>query len=212
MKSKVEELHILFNKKRRFTFPFESVESYIPKNGIYVLFEKGEYFKDLDRIVQIGSHTGENQLVPRLKQHFLLENKNRSIFRKNIGRCLLKKSNNQYIDKWELDTTSRIDKEKNLKKLNLDFEKELEKEISEIIQKKISFCVIELNDKRKRLDFVKKMISTFGKSNELIPSENWLGNFSPKEKIFRSGLWQVNNLKGNGFSDNEYKELKELIE
>jgi hypothetical protein len=123
MKSKVEELHIIFNQKTRFKFPYKQQENLIPKNGVYILFEKGEKYKNYDRVVRIGSHTGENQLIPRLRQHFLLENKNRSIFRKNIGRCILKKDNSSYINNWELDTTSRIDKEKNLMKLDISFEK-----------------------------------------------------------------------------------------
>lgn len=211
MKTKVEELHILFNKKKRFKFPFEEQENLIPKNGIYILFEKGEKFKDLDRIVRIGSHTGDNQLISRLRQHFLLENKNRSIFRKNIGRCILEKDNSLYKNNWELDTTSRIDREKNLWKLDVEFEIEIEKKISEIIQKNFSFCVIEVNNKTKRLDFEKKLISTFGSSNQLIPSENWLGYHSPKEKILKSGLWQVNNLDGMTFTENEYEEFKKII-
>jgi hypothetical protein len=211
MKSKVEELHILFNQKKRFKFPYRQQENLIPKNGVYILFEKGEKYKNYDRVVRIGSHTGENQLIPRLRQHFLLENKNRSIFRKNIGRCILKKDNSSYINNWELDTTSRIDKEKNLMKLDINFEKKIEIKISEIIREKFSFCVIEINDKKKRLEFEKKLISTFGSSNELIPSEEWLGYQSPKTKIFKSGLWQVNNLSGDKFSDNEYNELKRII-
>jgi hypothetical protein len=211
MKSKVEELHIIFNQKTRFEFPYNHQENLIPKNGIYILFEKGEKYRDYDRVVRIGSHTGENQLIPRLRQHFLLENKNRSIFRKNIGRCILKKNNNSYLDNWELDTTSRIDKENNLWKLDINFEKKTENQISEIIQKNFTFCVIEINDKKRRLDFEKKLISTFGSSNELIPSEDWLGYHSPKEKILKSGLWQVNNLSGSKFTDNEYNELKTII-
>ncbi|QXP70754.1 hypothetical protein H0I29_01265 [Polaribacter sp. R2A056_3_33] len=211
MKSKVNELHIIFNQKKRFSFPYNQQESLIPKNGIYILFEKGEKYKEYDRVVRIGSHTGENQLIPRLRQHFLMENKNRSIFRKNIGRCILKKNNDSYIDNWELDTTSRIDKEKNLWKLDVDFEKQIENQISEIIQKNFTFCVIEINDKKRRLDFEKKLISTFGSSNELIPSKDWLGYQSPKEKIFKSGLWQVNNLKGKTFTEEEYNEFKTIV-
>jgi len=211
MKSKVNELHIIFNQKKRFSFPYNQQESLIPKNGIYILFEKGEKYKEYDRVVRIGSHTGENQLIPRLRQHFLMENKNRSIFRKNIGRCILKKNNDSYINNWELDTTSRIDKEKNLWKLDLNFEKQIENQISEIIQKNFTFCVIEINDKKRRLDFEKKLISTFGNSNELIPSKDWLGYESPKEKIFKSGLWQVNNLKGKTFTEEEYNEFKTII-
>ena len=48
---------------------------------------KVKVLEKMDRIVRIGTHTGENQLRSRLMQHFVKENKNRSIFRKNIGRC-----------------------------------------------------------------------------------------------------------------------------
>jgi hypothetical protein len=58
-------------------------------NGIYVLFERGEECHDGGRIVRVGTHTGDGQLRSRMLQHFVNENKDRSIFRKNIGRALL---------------------------------------------------------------------------------------------------------------------------
>ena len=61
----------------------------VPLNGIYLLYERGELGHGADRIVRVGTHTGKNQLVSRLKQHFVHENKDRSIFRKNIGRAIL---------------------------------------------------------------------------------------------------------------------------
>ena len=64
----------------------------IYKNGVYILFEKNESGHNGDRIVRIGSHTGNDNLVKRLEEHFLKENKDRSIFRKNIGRALLNKN------------------------------------------------------------------------------------------------------------------------
>ena len=82
-----EEIHNLFNNTKRLKFPFNEEE--IPLNGIYILFEKNEFAHNLDRIVRVGTHTGDNQLRARLNQHFVKENKDRSIFRKNIGRALL---------------------------------------------------------------------------------------------------------------------------
>jgi hypothetical protein len=78
-----EELHKIFNTLKRFSFPFDDTN--IPLNGIYILFQKEEMAHGADRIVRIGTHTGKNQLHSRLKQHFINENKDRSIFRKNIG-------------------------------------------------------------------------------------------------------------------------------
>ena len=64
-----EELHRICNEISRFTFPFEC--GYMPRNGIYVLFESGERAHGSDRIVRIGTHTGDNQLRSRLRQHFI---------------------------------------------------------------------------------------------------------------------------------------------
>lgn len=82
-----EKLHLLFNKLKRHRFPFKDEK--IPMNGIYILFEKGEKGHGVDRIVRIGTHIGNDQLKPRLNQHFIKQNKDRSIFRKNIGRSLI---------------------------------------------------------------------------------------------------------------------------
>jgi hypothetical protein len=79
------ELHQLCSLLPRLRFPFE--EKDIPCNGVYILFEEGEEAHGMDRIVRIGSHTGQNKLLSRLREHFINENKDRSIFRKNIGRA-----------------------------------------------------------------------------------------------------------------------------
>lgn len=204
-------LHKLFNEQNRFTFPFKDREKEIPRNGIYVIFEKGETFNGIDRIVRVGTHTGEKQLRSRLNQHFVKENKNRSIFRKNIGRCLLNKEKNKYLDLWELDITSKADKDKNLKLLDLDFEKKLEKRISEYIQTNLSFCVFQVDTKEQRLFWESKIISTLAKSNELIPSTNWLGNYSTKDKIKQSGLWQVNELYKKELTETEFEQLRRQL-
>ncbi len=98
MSKHCHELHKIFNKMKRITFPFEDKD--IPKNGIYILFEKDELGHEEDRIVRVGTHTGESQLKPRLYQHFLNENKDRSIFRKNTDRAILNKNNDEYLDVW----------------------------------------------------------------------------------------------------------------
>jgi len=88
--------------------------------------KKGELAHSVDRIVRIGTHTGENQLCSRLFQHFLTENKDRSIFRKNIGRALLNKDKDLFLEKWEIDLTTRDAKK--LYSDSIDFEKQKEVE------------------------------------------------------------------------------------
>jgi hypothetical protein len=211
MRNIVLELHQILNEQKRYSFPFEHFKNEIPKNGIYIIFENGEKYKNLDRIVRVGTHTGNNQLHSRLNQHFIKENKNRSIFRKNIGRCFLNKESNPYLSLWELDITSRVEKEKNLKLLDLDFEKKIEKRISNYVQTNLSFCVFQIDTKDDRLFWESKIVSTLAKATDIKSSENWLGNQTTKDKIKVSGLWQVNELYNDSLTELEFDQLKNKI-
>lgn len=70
----VNEIHRVFNNLERFSYPFEDRLNSIPDNGIYVMFEKGERYNGLDRIIRIGTATGENNLKKRLFEHVKTEN------------------------------------------------------------------------------------------------------------------------------------------
>src|SRR5690606_33364222 len=133
------EIHGIFNDLKEYSFPFNDKE--IPKNGIYILFEKGEKFNDLKRIVRIGTHTGNNQLQSRLKQHFVKENKDRSIFRKIIGRALLNAANDSFLGQWDLDLTTKVNKEKYSEQVDFEKQQSIEKKVTEYIQNNFSFAV-----------------------------------------------------------------------
>ncbi len=47
-------------------------------------------YGELDRIVRIGTHTSDDRLKNRLRDHFISKNKDGSIFRKNIGKSHIK--------------------------------------------------------------------------------------------------------------------------
>lgn len=200
-----EKLHQLFNSLKRHYFPFN--ENEIPLNGIYILFQKNEKAHEVDRIIRIGTHTGQNQLLSRLQQHFINENKDRSIFRKNIGRALLNKDNDSYLDKWELDLTTKEAKEKFDKIIDKEKQKQIEKQVSKFIQNNFSFVVFPIQDKEKRLEIEKKIISTISLCENCKPSDSWLGLHSPKQKIRESGLWLVNELYKEPLSDKDFEEL-----
>jgi hypothetical protein len=187
-----ETIHRHFAKLPRHTFPFK--ESDIPSNGIYILYEKGEKAHGTDRIVRVGTHTGDNQLRSRLKQHFVSENKDRSIFRKNIGRAILAKRNDPFLEQWEWDLTTKANKEKYLPLLDREKQAAVEKEVSLYIREAFSFVAFEVAEKAERLDQESKIISTVSLCDECGPSDHWLGLYSPKAKIRESGLWLVNEL------------------
>ena len=203
------QIHRMVNDMERLRFPFDKAR--IPRDGIYILFEKGETGHGGDRIVRIGTHTGEGQLPPRLRQHFLQENKDRSIFRKNIGRAILHRDRDPLAEQWEWDLTSRKAKDKYGSILDRDTQKETEKRVSEHIQSQMSFVVFSVPNKADRLFWESRIISTVSRCDSCGPGKQWLGQHSPKNKIRESGLWLVNELYKEPLSGGEFNTLSSLI-
>lgn len=202
-------LHHLFNKAERFRFPFEV--SKIPLNSIYVLFEAGERAHSTDRIVRVGTHTGANQLGSRLQQHFTKENKDRSIFRKNIGRALLNRAEDPFLEQWNWDLTTRKAKETYGHLVDLSKQKKVERQVTGYIQSHFSFVVFRVDEKVQRLTFESRVVATVSWCDECCPSDNWLGLYSPRPKIRQSGLWQVNELYKEPLSETEFAKLGNLV-
>jgi len=200
-------IHDITNSGKRYSFNTGFIG--LPSNGVYIMFERGELAHGTDRIVRIGTHTGENQLPSRINQHFLKENKNRSIFRKNVGRCFL--NGHKYAERWEYDITSREARIKLLPLLDLVFEKQIEAQISHYIQNNLSFIVIPVNEKSKRLQLESQLIGTVSLCRECRPSIEWLGLKSPLVKIKQSGLWQVQRLYGNSLSNTDVDFIERMI-
>lgn len=203
-------IHKLAHNQKRHSFPF--ADSLLPRNGIYFLFQKGEHGHGQDRIVRIGTHRGDNQLISRLKQHFILENKDRSIFRKNIGRAMLAQDDDPFLEHWEQDLTTREAKDNYAHLIDFGYQRKIEKLVSQYIRDNFSFSVVEVYECNKRLIMESKLISTVCWCEECCASHDWLGNSSPKGKIVKSGLWQVNELYKQPFGEDEILEWEHFGE
>lgn len=203
------KIHEIFNNLKRFSFPFNAKK--IPNNGIYVLFEKKERGHGLDRIVRVGTHTGEKRLRSRLKEHFPKENKDRSIFRKNVGRVILSKAGDPFPQQWELDLTSSENKQKYSSQVDFSKLKKAEKQVSDVIQKNFSFVVFEVPDKERRLEIESKLISTVSLCDVCVPSSHWLGSQSPEERIRESGLWQEKHLYKSPLLEEDYRSICKMV-
>lgn len=202
-------LHRLFNDLERFAFPFEVDQ--IPRNGIYILFEAGERAHGEDKIVRVGTHTGNHQLRSRLQQHFIKENKDRSIFRKNIGRAILNREGDPFLEQWNWDLTTRKAKDARGHLVDQRKQKTIERRVTARIQGHFSFAVFEVADKAERLSIESKIISSVSWCDDCYPSNKWLGLCSPKAKIRQSGLWLVNQLYKEPLSENEFVRLENLV-
>ncbi len=187
------QIHSMASELTRHRFPFNP--DALPANGIYLLFEKGESAHDGDRIVRVGSHRGADNLPKRLNEHFLVENKDRSIFRKNVGRALLNRENDPFIEQWEWDLTSRANRERYGPLIDRAKLKAVEGLVTDFITSHCTFVVLPASpDASPRLAREAGLIATIAQCEDCGPSPGWLGRFSPKAVISRTGLWQTQHV------------------
>lgn len=198
------ELHELVNTLERHAFP---PSARVPANGIYFVFEREERAHGKDRIVRVGSHTGRGNLAARLAEH-VTHNKDRSIFRKNIGRALLNRAHDPFLQSWNLDLTSRANRDRY--GASVDFEKQgrVESEVTAHIKGSMSVAVVGFADAAEALSFERLCIGTLSACATCQPSPAWLGSFSPEARIRESGLWQVQHLHEPGLSPEDLAALR----
>jgi hypothetical protein len=222
MSAKCEQLHSWFNNMERNTF-CTGYADHIPQNGIYIMFEKGEKAHHADRIVRIGTHNirtdSKSTLKDRLDEH--ISQNGRSVFRNKIGNAIINKSRSEGPSFWSEEDLKdwnkswgngvlRKHKRFQQRGRSRQFE-EIDKLISEYIRKNISFVCIEINDKKSRKLFEARLISTISNCTECQHSEHWLGDYSTKEKVRKSGLWQENELWKSDFPDAEFEQFGGLL-
>lgn len=199
----VSILHDIFNVLRRFYYPYQKKRGknwIVPRNGIYVFFEKGEEYTNpqgylQDRIVRVGIHTKDsekgtqrgNKLFSRLDQHFR-GNMNASSFRKYVGDSLQNKHKQPISN--------------------------IEKQVSTYMRENFSFVVFEVETQKEREDWEEKLTSTLGQAgkNGLISFPNWLGKYSSNINVRTSGLWQSDEMNGHPLNLKELQQLLQIIQ
>ena len=177
------------------------------RNGIYIVFEQGEMYHSLPRIVRIGTHTSPNRLRQRLKDHFVRENHNRSIFRKNIGKALLNQAHDPYLPTWSLDTS----KPPYLGWEDPVREREVEQDVSGYLRRHFTFSVFQVDTSEQRLRLEAGMIASLHRASDFGPSESWLGLFSPEWEIRQSGMWLKQGLDAMPLTEKELCTLDVLL-
>ncbi|MHA2636404.1 MAG: hypothetical protein V2G34_02315 [bacterium JZ-2024 1] len=208
----------------KFSFKLEQ----LPAKGIYFFYKEGEIWGhggNTPRIVRIGTHKKRN-FISRIKEHFLLDeskmnfdrNKpkpsDRSIFRKNIGRALLNRDGDDYLQVWEIDFTKRETRESSGYKRDIDKEKRIESEITRILRDHFSFRFISIGGEMEIIGgkgLESSLIGTIASCKLCKPSNNWLGIHSPKSQIKEYGLWLVQHLKANGINEGDKETIQNAI-
>lgn len=189
----------------RFSGSFEECD--VPDNGLYFVFEDGEKSHGLERIVRVGTHNGDGNLRSRIREHLYTSKKDRSVFRKHIGRCILAKRNDPFLCWWEKDLTSRKAREMYQHLIDMKKQATIEKEVGEHIARRMSFAVLEVAEKQDRLETEKLLLSTLAQCNGCLPSPDWLGRYHPRKSFRSLGLWNIQGLKGQTLSRSEAERL-----
>jgi hypothetical protein len=192
------------------SYPF--AEEDLPTNGIYLFYESGEIASHgdrLPRIVRVGTHRDGN-FRQRIAEHYLLDDrkmsfdrsrsapKDRSIFRKNIGRALLNKSTDPYLNIWNIDFMKTVNLLAYSHLRDIEKEREIEREITRILRENFCFRFVAVETENQRLGtngLERRLIGTVAQCARCRPSANWLGSYSPLANIRATGLWQVQHIK-----------------
>ena len=199
-------LHELFNAMPRFRW--DTIDNVRFNSGIYIAFEDGEKYYHLDRIVRVGTHKSEGRLKGRLKDHFLRENKDGSIFRKNIGRAILNKNNHPYLSAWNMNTSKPDIVMQMGNRYDPVFQKKLEQQISSHMRRHFSFVCFPVAAEAERLRLEEGIIATLNSAPDFFSSFEWRGRYSPEWEIAQSGMWLKEGLNGTPLSEDEYAKIK----
>ena len=200
----------------------------LPHNGVYFFYETDEIWGHnghLLRIVRIGTHKDGN-FGSRIAEHYLVDEskmqfdptkpapKDRSIFRKNIGRALLKRNKDPYLEVWEIDFVKRASRHKLSHLRNIAKEQAIEREITRLLRRKFRFRFIVMDVRVARMGtegIESKLIGTVSRCKACRASSNWLGNHSPKLPIQESGLWLIQHLRSEGMTEDDKRSFIQAL-
>ncbi|WP_052360358.1 hypothetical protein [Solidesulfovibrio alcoholivorans] len=185
----------------------------IPHRGVYFFFDESEPRSDSGcgpRVVRVGTHGltvgSKSSLHGRLAQHRGTVgtgggNHRGSIFRLLVGQALISRDNFD-VPTWGLKSDAGKASRKTGISLDVlrSVETPIEIHVSHIINK-LPFILLDISDEpgpdSLRADIEKgsiALLSNFDKPQIDPPSSNWLGCYSNREKVRRSGLWNSDHV------------------
>ena len=201
----VEALHLLFNGLPRLDWTTINIIPY--SDGIYIMFEEGEIYQGMNRIVRVGTHRSQGRLKRRLMDHFVSENADGSIFRKNIGRAFLNKYQDPYLEAWEINLSKTGNRKRYAHTIDEQREDELESRVTRYLRENISYTCLQVDEGKERLRLEEGIIATLNRGPSFKPSNTWLGSSNPVADLAGSGLWNREGLDGRPLTDYELKRI-----
>ena len=191
-----------------------------PERGVCFFFEHGESQSPSGngpRVVFVGTHAvtrrSKTTLWNRLSTHRGATktgsgNHRGSIFRLLVGEALMERYPDCRVDTWGKGSSAPADVRA--------AEFELERMVSHVIGE-MPFLWLEIDDEpgpESHRNYIKRnaiaMLSSYDGVPVDPPSDDWLGNRSPREKISRSGLWNQKHVEDD-YDPGFLSELEDLV-
>lgn len=187
----------------------------LPRDGIYFFYENGEVWghgRADPRIVRVGTHRDGN-FRNRIREHFGPEPeavridrdrpgpKDRSIFRKNLGRALLHRTGDDYLEVWNIDFTTHRSRDAAVHRRDVAKEAKVEAEVSDLLRQRFALRFVPMQHEALRMGetgLERRLIGTLAACGMCRPSASWLGAHSPLPAVARSGLWLSQHLGSEG--------------
>ena len=198
-------LHRLLERLPR--YEWQDIDDIPFEDGVYIIYERGETYHGYARVVHAGAHTAPGRLKQRLMDHFQREDRNASILRKNIGKALLNRAKDPYLDIWSLDTSRYPNRDRE----NSRTQRQVEQDVSAYMRVNMAFSVIPMAPAEARLRLKAAIIATLHQAEDFAPSDGWLGRHSPEQAIRESGLWLKQALDAEPLTADESLRLARLI-
>ena len=198
-------LHRLFERLPR--YEWQDIDDIPFEDGVYIVYERGETYHGYARVVHVGAHTSPGRLKQRLMDHFQREDRNASILRRNIGRALLNRAKDPYLDIWSLDTSRYPNRDREQSRT----QRQVEQDVSAYMRVNMAFSVIPMAPTEARLRLKAAIIATLHQAEDFAPSDGWLGQHSPEQAIRESGLWLKQALDADPLTADESLRLARLI-
>jgi hypothetical protein len=175
--------------------------SHIPRNGIYLLFERGERISiagtENDRVVRVGTHKVDGGLKRRFQQHYR-GNNNASTFRRDVGSAMLSRSgvSSDIIAAWMGRAR---------------FEKSVERELSEFMDSQFTFSCIAVDSFEQRMRLEQGLIAFFASLARFPVEDEWLGHWAARSVVRESRLWNIEHVGAEPLTSDEFRLLTQAI-
>ena len=174
----------------------------VPPDGIYLLYEAGETVlidgEEMDRIVGVGTHSGDGRLARRLGNH-VSGSRRGSDLRVHLGSAILAQANSAdpRLQTWLGDKRTPVP--------------EVEEAVSALILARFTVRCIPIPDRAERQALEQALAALLARSPVAPPSEGWLGRHAAHRDIRSTGLWNTQHFDAPHLRANQLVRIAELV-